>query len=50
MHFTPQQMRAMSLFDYLASLDGFSAVNNPEADGKLTEGEKDELWEWLQGS
>jgi hypothetical protein len=46
MHFTPQQMRAMSLFDYLASLDGFSA--DPDGGKHLSEDEKDELWEWLQ--
>jgi hypothetical protein len=46
MHFTPQQMRAMSMFDYLAALDGMAS--DGEAGMSLSEAEKDDLWEWLQ--
>lgn len=35
----------MSIFDYLAAMDGVSA--EPES-AALTEAEKDDLWNWIQ--
>lgn len=48
MGFSPAEVKAMSVFEYLAALDGFSEANNPEQPGKLSEVEKEELFEWLQ--
>ncbi len=48
MGYSPQQVRAMSMFQYFSALDGFIAANSSE-DG-LTEKEKNELWEWIEGS
>jgi hypothetical protein len=47
MGFSPQQVRAMSLFQYFSALDGWMAANSPEDEGALSEKEKDELWDWL---
>jgi hypothetical protein len=46
----PQQVLALSIFEYLAALDGFIEMNDPEGDKRLTEAEKDDLFEWLQSS
>ncbi|MBD9573582.1 MULTISPECIES: hypothetical protein [unclassified Ensifer] len=47
MGFTPQQIRAMSMWQFMAALDGFIAANSPEDTG-LTAKEADELWDWLE--
>ena len=47
MGFSPQQVRAMSMFQYFAALDGFVAANSPEDKG-MTKQEEDELWAWLE--
>jgi hypothetical protein len=47
MGMSPQKVMGLSVFEYLAALDGFSEANDPEGDKKLSEGEKDELWDWL---
>lgn len=49
MGFSPQQVRAMSMFQYFAALDGFVKANSPDDDRALSDKEKDELWEWLEG-
>lgn len=49
MGFSPQQINAMSMFQYFAALDGFIAANSADEDKKLTQDEKDELWEWIDG-
>lgn len=36
----------MSVFQYMAALEGFTEANSPD-DGGLSEKEKDELWDWL---
>ena len=43
MGYSPDQMNRMSIWQYLAVLDGASAE-----DESLTEAEKDDLFEWLQ--
>jgi hypothetical protein len=47
MGYTPQQVRGMSIFQYFSALEGFIAANSSEEG--LTEKEKDELWEWIDG-
>ncbi|MBB5091752.1 hypothetical protein HNQ68_002293 [Pseudochrobactrum saccharolyticum] len=37
----------MSMWQFMASLDGYIAANTPENDKGLTEKEKNELFEWL---
>ncbi|MVA73592.1 hypothetical protein GOZ81_21345 [Agrobacterium vitis] len=46
--FSPQQVRAMSLFQYFSALDGWMAANVPEDEGALSEKEKVDLWDWLE--
>lgn len=48
MGFAPAEVKAMSVFEYLSALEAFHEANNPGGGGKLSESEKDELWEWLQ--
>ena len=48
MGFTPQQVGRMSVWQYLAALDGYVAANNPDAAKSLTDEEADELFEWLE--
>lgn len=46
MGFTPAEVGAMSVWKYLAAVDGYAAANSPEDVG-LSDGEKNELAEWL---
>jgi len=46
MGFSPQQVDAMSVWQFLAAAEGFMAGND---DGALTAKEVDELWEWVKG-
>jgi hypothetical protein len=48
MGMSPHQVMSLSVFEYLAALDGFIEMNDPEGDKKLSETEKDDLFEWLQ--
>lgn len=48
MGMSPQQVLALSIFEYLAALDSFIEMNDPDGDKKLTEAEKDDLFDWLQ--
>ncbi|MDX0574582.1 hypothetical protein GOD36_26530 [Sinorhizobium medicae] len=48
MSLSPQEVMALSVFEYLAALDAL--CNDPEGNKKLTESEKDDLWDWLEGS
>lgn len=48
MGFTPQQIGRMSVWQYLAAVDGFIAANNPDAAKSLSASESDELFEWLE--
>ena len=47
MGFSPQQVNAMSVWQYMAALDGFIAANSPEEKG-LTAKEADDLWDWIE--
>ncbi|MDQ0996875.1 hypothetical protein QFZ34_002057 [Phyllobacterium ifriqiyense] len=47
MGFTPQEVNAMSMWQFLAALEGYIKANSPEDTGKLTESEKDEMADWI---
>lgn len=49
MGFTPQQVNEMSVWQFMAALDGYIAANSPEDKG-LTTKEADELWEWVKAA
>lgn len=49
MGYTPQDIKGMSIWEYMAALDGFNQANDPDAEKRLSGEEKDELWAWLQG-
>lgn len=47
--FTPQQVNAMSLFQYQAAIDGYvEAHSSDDGAGKLSESDADEIWDWMQ--
>ncbi len=48
MGFTPQEVRAMSMFQYFAAVDGFIKANSIDDDKVLSDKEKDEIWDWLE--
>jgi len=50
MGFTPQQVDAMSMWQFMAALDGYAKHHDPEAAKKLTAGEKEDLWVFVQGA
>ncbi len=47
MGFSPQQVRAMSVWQFSAAWEGFVAANSPEDHG-LSEKEADDLWSWIE--
>lgn len=46
MGFTPQQINAMSMWQFRMALDGYVRANAPD-DGTLTSAEVDDVWKWL---
>lgn len=49
MGFSPSEVRRMSMWGYMAALDGFIAANSPEDKG-ITGEEADELWALVDGA
>ncbi len=47
MGFTPQQVNAMSMWQYFAALNGFIDANTPEDKKKMSTEEAEELYDWL---
>ncbi|UOK70192.1 hypothetical protein [Ancylobacter polymorphus] len=47
MGFTPQQIDGMSMWQFMASVEGFAQAHDPDARSKLSEAEKDDLADWL---
>jgi hypothetical protein len=47
MGLSPQEVMGLSVFEYLAALDGFSEANDPDSHKRLSETEKDEIWSRL---
>ena len=37
----------MSIWQYLAALEGYNRANDPDSDKKLSDKEQDELFEWI---
>lgn len=44
--FSPQQINEMSMWQFMAAVDGYVQANTPD-DGALSPKEKDELADWL---
>lgn len=38
----------MSVWQYMAALDGYARANDPDGDKRLSGSEQDELWDWLK--
>lgn len=47
MGYTPQEVNAMSMWQWQAALNGFIAANTPKDSGKLSDSEADELFAWI---
>lgn len=48
MGLSPQEVLGLSIFEYLAALDGFAQANDQEGDRTLSQSEKDDLWEYIK--
>lgn len=40
----------MSMWQFFAAVEGVRAANDPQAGGRLSEAERDELWDWVQST
>lgn len=49
MGFSPQQINQMSIWEFNALVDGWMKANDSSGGTTLSESEKDEIWEWMQG-
>jgi hypothetical protein len=47
MGFTPQQVNAMSMWQFAAAFDGYVKANGG-GEEKMSNAEADDLWKWLQ--
>jgi hypothetical protein len=48
--FTPQQVQAMSIWQFMAAIDGYAKAHDPESGKGLTKAEEDDLWAWVQAA
>jgi hypothetical protein len=48
MGFTPQDVNRMSVWQYMAAMEGYRQAHDPDAAKELSGSEADELWEWLR--
>ena len=48
MGISPVEVGRMSLFQYMAAVEGYAAAHDPEGQNKLSGQEEDELWSWLK--
>jgi hypothetical protein len=48
--YTPQQVQAMSVWQFMAALDGYAKAHDPEAGKALSNTEKDDLWAMVQAA
>ncbi|MEZ2132465.1 MULTISPECIES: hypothetical protein [unclassified Sinorhizobium] len=46
MGFTPADVKAMSMWEFLASVDGYVRAQGGEE--KMSNAEAEDLWQWLQ--
>lgn len=49
MGYSPQDVDAMSMWQFMAALEGYAKAHDPKAKGKLNDSERDELWELVRG-
>jgi len=40
----------MSVWQFMAAVQGYADANDPDREKSLTENERDDLWDWLQTS
>jgi hypothetical protein len=48
MGFSPAEVDRMSVWQFMAALDGYIEANSSDEDKSLSGQEADEIWEWLQ--
>ncbi len=48
MGWSVDEVKRASMWEFMAALDGYIAHHSSEEDGKLSNSEVDELYEWLQ--
>lgn len=48
MGLSPEEVDRLSVWQYLAALAGYISANSVDEDKKLSESEKDELWDWIK--
>lgn len=49
MGFTPQQVNAMSLWQWFAALNGYIEANSSKGGAKISDSEAEELFAWIDG-
>lgn len=49
MGFSPHEVQRMSVWQYLAILEGYSAAHDPDGEKRLSSAEVDALWEFVNG-
>lgn len=50
MGFSPQQVDQMSMWQFMATADGYAKANDPTGGKGLSPGEEDDLWSFISGS
>lgn len=50
MGFTPQEIDAMSVWQFMATVDGFQRAHDVNGDKKLSETQANELFDWVSGA
>ena len=45
--FSPQQVDAMSMWQFMAAVEGYAEAQNPKKQDRLSTEDKDELAAWL---
>ena len=47
MGFSPTEVNQMSVWQFMAAVEGYVKANTPKDNGKLSNAEKDELFDWI---
>jgi len=48
MGLSPAEVNRLSVFQYMAALEGFIEANSHDSEKALSEAEKDALWDFIQ--
>lgn len=48
MGWTVDDVKRASMWEFMAALDGYIAHHSSEEDGKLSAGDVDDVWAWMQ--